>query len=78
MFELRLIGDIDKLDAIAIRYINFKRETGLFLKNNTFDEMITKFLLNAILHYFGMSWIISSNKEMNYSLGKNNHQYCWS
>ena len=37
--------------------------------------MITKFLLNAILHHAGMSWIFSSNKEMKYEMDKNNHQY---
>ena len=36
--------------------------------------MIPIFLLNTILHYVGMSWIISSNKEMKYELDKNNHQ----
>ena len=37
--------------------------------------MITKFVLNAILHHLGMSWIISSNKEMKYEMDDNNHQY---
>ena len=37
--------------------------------------MITKFVLNSILHHFGMSWIISSNKEMKYEIDENNHQY---
>ena len=36
--------------------------------------MITKFVLNEILHRVGMSWIISSNKEMKYEINKNNHQ----
>ena len=36
MFELRLISDNAKLDAIAIRCINRKRETGLFLINKIF------------------------------------------
>ena len=58
MFELRLNYDEEKLDVISIRCINCKRETGLYLKNTTFDEMITKFVLNAILHHVGMSWII--------------------
>ena len=46
MFELRLIGDNDKLDTIAIRCINSKKETGLYLKKLTFEEMITAFMLN--------------------------------
>ena len=36
--------------------------------------MITKFLLDAILHHVGMSWIICSNKEMKYEIDKSNHQ----
>ena len=59
MFELRLIGDKEHLNVIAIRCINLKRETGLYLENSTFDEIITKFVFNAILHHVGMSWIIS-------------------
>ena len=31
MFELRLIDDNDKVEAIAIRCINCKKETGLYL-----------------------------------------------
>ena len=37
--------------------------------------MITKFVLNEILHHVGMSWIISSNDEMKYEIDENNHQY---
>ena len=44
------------------------------MKINSFDEMITKFVLNSILHHFGMSWIFSSNKEMKYETEENNHQ----
>ena len=36
--------------------------------------MITKFVLNSILHHVGMSWIIRSNDEMKYEMDKNNHQ----
>ena len=74
MFELRLLSDKEKLDVISIRCINFKRETSLYLKDTTFDEMITKFVLNKILHHVGMSWIISTNKEMEYEINKTNHQ----
>ena len=75
MFELHLIDDEYKLDAIAIRCINCKKATCLFLRNSTFGEMITKFVLNAILHHVGMSWIIRSNNEMKYEMEKSNHQY---
>ena len=36
--------------------------------------MITKFVLNTILHHVGMSWIISSNDEMKYEIDERNHQ----
>ena len=74
MFELRLIGEEEKLDVIAIRCINCKTETGLFLKNTTFEEIVTKFVLNAILYHVNMLWIISSNEEMKYVFDKSNHQ----
>ena len=74
MFELRLIDDKEKLDIISIRCINFKKETGLYLQNSKFEEMITKFILNTILHHVGMPWIISSKYEMKYETDKINHQ----
>ena len=54
VFELRLIVDKEKLDVIAIRCINCEKETVLFLINSAFEETITKFVLNAILHHVGM------------------------
>ena len=75
MFELRLINCGDKLEAIAIRCINCKKGLGLYLGTSTLEEMITKFMLNAILHQLGMSWIIWSKKEMKYEIYKINHQY---
>ena len=35
--------------------------------------MITKFVLNKILHHVGISWIICSNDEMLYEMEENNH-----
>ena len=76
MFDLRLSYMEGNLDLVSLRYINCKRDMGLFLKiySLVFDEMMTKFVLNAILHHVGMSWIIISNKEMKYETDKNNHQ----
>ena len=53
MFELHLNCDKENLNFITIRSINYKREIGLYLKNTTFIEMITKLVLNAILHHVG-------------------------
>ena len=55
VFELHLNCDEEKFNVIYIRCINCKKETGLYLKNKTFYEMITKFVLNKILHRVGMS-----------------------
>ena len=63
MFQLYLIYDRDQLGYIAIRCINCKKEKGLYLGTSTLEEIITKFLLNAILHHVGMSWIICSNEK---------------
>ena len=68
MFEVCLIGDQEILDVVAIKSINCKKETGLYLQNLTFEEMTTKFVLNAILHHVGMSCIIRSNEEMKYEI----------
>ena len=37
--------------------------------------MISKFVLNAVLHPVGLSWIICSNEEMKYEIDKSNHPY---
>ena len=48
--------------------------TGLYLTTLSLEKVITKFVLYAILHYVGMSWIICSNKEMKYEIDERNHQ----
>ena len=35
-------------------------------------------MLNAILHHVGMSWIISSNQEMEYEINTKNNHLDWS
>ena len=65
MSKIRLsYGDKD-LDTVSLKCINCKRKTGLDPEtsfNWVYDEIITKFVLKAMLHHVGMSWIISSNK----------------
>ena len=73
MFELNLIDYGDKGESIYIRCINCKKERGLYLVTSTLEEMITKFVLNTILHHVGMLWIICSNREMKYKIDKINH-----
>ena len=73
MFELRLIDNIDVVEAIDIRGINCKKETDLYLRTSTFEEIITKFVLNEILHHVVLSWIICSNKKKKYEMDESNH-----
>ena len=76
MFELRLSYKEGILDVVSLKCVNCKIETGLYLKINSlvFDEIITGFVLNEILHHVGMSWKISSKREMKYEMDENNHQ----
>ena len=76
MFEIRLRYKKVILDVVSLKCINCKREAGLHLKINSliFYEIITIYFFNAILHHVGISWIISSNKEMKYDMDENNHQ----
>ena len=37
--------------------------------------MITKFVLNSVLHYVGLSCIVSPNKQLKYDIKENNHPY---
>ena len=53
--------------------MNCNKETGLYLRNTTIEEMITKFVLNTILHHVVMSWIICSNKEIFYEIDERNN-----
>ena len=71
MFVIRLSYKEGILDIVSLKCINCKRETGLDSETSfywLFDEVITKFVLNEMLHHVGMSWIIISNKEMEYDM----------
>ena len=57
------------LDIVSLKCVNCKKETGLNAENGFngfYDEVITQFVLNEMLHHVDMSWIISSKKEMDY------------
>ena len=58
MFEIRLSYEDEKLVVVSLKCINCKRETGLYSKTNftwLYDEIVTKLVLNALLHNVGMS-----------------------
>ena len=80
IFEIRLsYGDKD-LDVLSLNCINCKKETGLNSETTftwVYDEVITKFLLNTMLHHVGMSWIISSNKKMDHDKYTNSNHLDW-
>ena len=58
MFEICLsYGDKD-FDTLCVKCINCKKETGLNSETPFtwfYDQVITKFVLNAMLHHVGMS-----------------------
>ena len=71
LFEIRLSSGDEDLDALPIKCINCKRETCLDSETSftwVYDEIVNKFVLNAMLHHVGMSWIINSNREMEYEM----------
>ena len=58
LFEICLSYKEETLDIVSLKCINCKIETGLYSETSlswVFDEVIAKFVLNAILHHVGMS-----------------------
>ena len=56
MFKIRLSYGEKYLDTLSLKCINCKRETGLDPETSftwVYDEIITKFVLNAMLHHVG-------------------------
>ena len=71
MFEIRLSYGEKYFDTLCLKCINCKTETGLNSETNftwVYDKIITKFVLNEILHHVGISWIIISDQEMEYEI----------
>ena len=75
MFGLRLSDDKNKLEDVAIRCINCKKETSLYITTFTLKEIISKFVLHSILYHVGMSWIIFSKEELKYIIDGIYHPY---
>ena len=65
------------MESIAIRCSNCVKTTGLSVKNtNTnYKYIITKFVLNKILHRVGMSFIFETNQQLQYDTDK--HKLDW-
>ena len=80
IFEIRLSCGDDDLDTVSLKFINCKKETGLKSKTGFkefYDEVVTPFVVNAMLHHVGMSWIISSKKEIDYDNFTNSKNLSW-
>ena len=39
--------------------------------NTNFKDIITLYVLNTVLHHVGMSWIIKTNKHLEYDMENN-------
>ena len=68
------------MDTVSLKCINCKIETGLNPENSftwVYDKIVTQFVLNSMLHHVGLSWIISSNKEMNYEINTERNHIDW-
>ena len=79
MFEISLtVGDVN-VDEVSLMCINCKRSTGLEPKSGKefYDKMITPFVMNSMLHHVGVSWMISSKKEMDYDNFSNHENVGW-
>ena len=59
---------------VAIRYRNCGKSTGISMNNINinYNDIITQFLLNTILHNFGISWTVETNHQCKYDSDKNN------
>ena len=56
------------LEKFAIRFSNCGKETMIYLDllETDYQEIITTFVLNKMLHHVGMIWIIENNEELKY------------
>ena len=60
LVEWKRKGDLKQtLEKVAIRFSNGGKETmiDVDLLGTNYQEMITTFVLNTLLHHFGMIWI---------------------
>ena len=80
MFEICLSCGDNYLDVVSLNCIDCKKETGLNSETHftwVYDQVITKLVLNAMLHHVGISWIISSNHKMDYDKYANSNHLDW-
>ena len=59
-----------KVVKVAIRCSNCGRETMIDVDNmnTTYQDIITTFILNKMLHHVGMLWIIENHEQSKYDM----------
>ena len=55
---------------VAIRCSDCGKETmiDVYIMNTTYQDIITTFVLNKILHHVSMLWIIENNDQLQYDV----------
>ena len=78
-FQMRMWYDKENIeenvvDIIYIRCSNCGKTTVSYVKSSNIDykDIITKFVLNTVLHHVGMSCIIETNQQSEYDIDKHN------
>ena len=53
-----------------MRCSNCGKETGLSMESmsTNYIDLITLFVLNIVLHYIGMSWMIETYEQLKYDM----------
>ena len=61
----------------AIRCSNRGKETMIDVGNlnNTYQYILTTFVLNTMLHHIGMLWIIETHEQLKYYMDKHNSEW---
>ena len=72
LFYYKYNEEDNVVETIYIKCSNCRRSTGLYLKDKTFQEIITQFVLNKVLYNVGLYWIISSKKQVEYDMEEKN------
>ena len=82
MFQIRFWynkgqDDQNKLEHVEIRCNNCGKQNGVYMDdmNNKYKDIITSFVLNTVLHHVGISWIIETNKYLEYDMDKHNSDW---
>ena len=69
--------DQNTVENISIRYSNCGKQTMIYKDkiNTTYQDIITSFVLNTVLHHVGMLFIIETNEQIKYDMDKHNSDW---